>query len=376
MLLIVCLFEQEGVLSVLLLRNFQTRNDTEVFLQPPPGKRYVRSFLFSRRIDAPFARIHLLARVFFVFCLSIMQLRTIDALHPDPAGASFLWVVSLLIFLGSGMYPRAAGIYLLLTFPALLSIFTSWLFFNPIPGRVIFVHWLLYSGKLFIGVALWELLWLAIVLAVFLWQRRLLVGIVLATITTVLLTHWLPLPSWTFASLPFFRPLTIQISDRGLLVAFTKVVGYSGMVLMTAALVVSSRDVELIGALRQLRVPQPVIFFMSTVFRTLDLTLIDYETIHQAQVARAINAHPRSFVKRVRDLGSIAVPMIAMMIRRSSEIGDALWARGYQLGYASTDFYETTRWQPLDWGVVIVSLCLLFPGLGPHVNLTTLLHWN
>lgn len=359
-----------------MFSNIQTRNDTDTFLQAPPGKRYVRSFLFSRRIDAPFARIHLLARTFFVFCLSTVQLRTIDVLHPDLIGATFLWFVSFLIFLGSGMYPRAARIYLLLTLPALLSLFTTWLFFNPVPGRVILVHWLLYSGKLFVGIALWEVLWLAIVAGIFLWRRRLLFGILLATIVTLLLTHWIALPSWTLTYLPFFRPLTIQISDRGLLIALTKVVGYSGMVLVTAALVVSSRDIELIGALRQLRMPQSVIFFMSTVFRTLDLTLADYETIHQAQLARAINAYPRSFVKRIRDLGSIAVPMIAMMIRRSSEIGDALWARGYQLGRASTDFYETSRWQPLDWSVVFVSVCLLFLGVGPYVNLTSLLHWN
>lgn len=361
---------------MLSLRNVQTRNDTEVFLQPPPGKRYVRSFLFSRRIDAPFARIHLLARVCFVFCLSIVQLRTIDALHPDPVGAGLLWVVSLLLFLGSGMYPRAARIYVLLTLPTLLSLFTTWLLFNPVPGRVVLVHWLFYSGTLFISAALWQLLWLAIVVGIFLWRRRLLAGVLLATMSMLLLTHWLTLPSWTIASFPFFRPLTIQISDHSLLIALTKVLGFSGMALATAALVVSSGDVELIGTLRQLRVPQSVIFFVSTVFRTLDLTLADYETISQAQLARAINAYPRSIVKRIRDLGSIAVPMIAMMIRRSSEIGDALWARGYQLGRTSTDFYETSRWQPLDYGVFIVSLCLLFYGIGPYVNLTTLLHWN
>ena len=355
-------------------RNTRETQSVATFLLPPPGKRYVRSFLFSRRIDAPFARIHLIARAIFVLCLSGVQLRTIDTLHADPVGAMLLWVVSLLIFLGSGMHPRTARIYFLLMLPALLSLFTTWLFFNPVPGRMTLVTWPLYSGTLFLGVALWELLWLAIVVGVFLWTRKLLVGMLLASVVTILLTHWVLLPSWNFAHVPFFVPLVIRISDQGLLVALTKVVGYSGMALVTAALVVSSRDIELIGALRQLRVPPPVIFFMNTVFRALDLTLMDYETISQAQIARAINARPRSIFKRLRDLGSIAVPMVAVMIRRSSEIGDALWARGYRLGQTSIDCYETTPWRLLDWIVVLISLCLLFFSLGPRLDLTSLLH--
>src|SRR5581483_11819585 len=71
----------------------------------------------------------------------------------------------------------------------------------------------------------------------------------------------------------FLCSLTVLISDRGLLVATTKMIGYSGMVLSTIALVVTGRDAELIGALRQLRIPQPVIFFLSTVFRALELAL-------------------------------------------------------------------------------------------------------
>jgi len=163
------------------------------------------------------------------------------------------------------------------------------------------------------------------------------------------------------------------VSDRGLLVAITKVIGYSGMVLTTIALVVTGRDAELIGALRQIRTPQPIIFFLSTVFRALDLALSDYETIRQAQIARAINARPRSFIRRLRDLGSIAVPMVAMMIRRSSEIGDALISRGYRLGQSSENFYETNPWRPLDWVVLAFSLFLLYLAIGPHIDMTVVL---
>jgi energy-coupling factor transporter transmembrane protein EcfT len=287
--------------------------ESALFLQPPPGKRYVRSFLFSRRIDAPFAQIHLIARTVLVLSISVVQLRTIDTAHPDLIGAIVLWIIACLLFLMSGMNARIARLYFLLTLPALFSLFMTWMIFNPVPGR------------------------------------------------------------WTFIQITFFHPLTILVSDRSLLIAITKVIGYSGMVLSTIALVATSRDAELIGALRQLRIPHAITFFLSTVFRALDLALSDYETIRQAQIARALDARPRGFIRRMRDLGKIAVPMVAMMIRRSSEIGDALLARGYHLGHRSADFYETSPWRLIDWFILAFSLVLLSQALIFRLDMTALM---
>ncbi|MBO0794933.1 MAG: hypothetical protein J2P36_28835 [Ktedonobacteraceae bacterium] len=344
--------------------------DEKVYLQPPAGRRYVRSFLFSRRIDAPFTRVHLIARVLLVLCLSSVQLRAINADRPDLVLAAVLWVVSFLLFLGSGMQARIARLYLLLTLPVLLSLFSTWMLFNPVPGSTILIHAPVYPGYISIGLSIWGALWLAMVGGYYLWRRGLVVGILLATLIALVLGLLFPAPGWTLARIPFFHPLSLLISDRTLLVAITKVIGYSGMVLTTISLVVTSRDVELIGALRQLRIPQPLIFFLSTVFRALDLALLDYNTIRQAQLARAINARPRSFIRRLRDLASIAVPMVAMMIRRSSEIGDALVARGYSLRRSTEEFYETSPWRLLDWCVLLFSLFLLYLALGPYPNLT------
>ena len=347
-----------------------------VFLQPPPGRVYVRSFLFSRRIDAPFARIHLIARTLFILSLSTLLLRTIDTVHPDPVGATLLLVASLLVFLLSGMQANVARLYLLLTLSPLLSLFTTWVLFNPVPGHTVLLQFPLYSGQLALGFSFWELVWVVIVGTYFFVTRKLLVGILLATVIAFLITRLLPLPSWTFLHLAFFHPLQVFVSDRGILVASTKVIGYAGMVFATIALVVTSRDTELIGTLRLLHIPQSIIFFLSTVFRSLDLALSDYQTIHQAQISRAINARPRNIFRRLRDLASLAVPMIATMIRRSSEIGDALLVRGYTLGRASADFYETSPWRLVDWGVAAVSLGLLVLAFTSHDTLTHILGWS
>jgi len=348
------------------------RASEPLFLQAPVGRRYVRSFVFARRIDAPLAQVHPLARALFIFCLSAAQLRSIATAQSDLLGAVLFWLLALALFLGSGISARIARLYFLLTLPTLFSLFMTWTVLNTVPGVVLF-RLPVYAGQLTFGLSLWLGLWLLIVVGYFLWKRQVLAGVLLASLLTLVLTHFWSSPAWIFARVPFFHALTITLTDRGLWLAITKVIGYAGMVLCTISLMISGRDAELIGALRQLHFPQPVIFFLSTVFRAFNLALADYETIRQAQLVRAINARPRSFVRHLRDLAAIAVPMVAMMIRRSSEIGDALLARGFQLGQPNNDFYETMPWRGIDWAVLAVSILLLFFALGTHPTLTTLL---
>src|SRR5215469_3943527 len=99
--------------------------ETKPFLQTPPGRRYVRSFLFSRRIDAPFARIHFGVRVLLVLCLSGLQLHTINTVTPDPLGGILLLGVSIFIFAISGVSKRVAILYTAISAPAIFSLFLT-----------------------------------------------------------------------------------------------------------------------------------------------------------------------------------------------------------------------------------------------------------
>ena len=342
-------------------------------LEPPAGHRYVRSFLFSRRINAPFARVHPIARVIMIICLSAAQLRTITTEQTDLAGAILLWMLSFGIFLLSGISVRVARLYFLLTLPALCSLFLTWTIFNPLPGSIVLLRLPVYSGLVELGFSWWFLLWLLLVGGYFLWRRGLFVGILTATVLTFFLSHLFTLSGWTLVHFTYFHPLTILVSDRTLLIAGTKVIGYAGMVLGTIALVITSRDIELIGALRQLRLPNAVIFFLSTVFRALNLALVDYGTIRQAQIVRALNARPRTFIRRLFDTASIAVPMVAVMIRRSGEIGDALLARGFTLQQSQAEFFEARPWRWLDWLVLTGSLMLILFALLSHPTLSAVL---
>jgi energy-coupling factor transporter transmembrane protein EcfT len=347
--------------------------ENKPFLQTPPGRRYVRSFLFARRIDAPFARIHFGLRVLLVLCLSGLQLHTINTTSSDPLGAAVLLGISLLIFVMSGVSKRVAILYAVFSIPAVLSLFFTWILFNPISGKFTLFHFPLYPGYVNIGFAIWQVIWLLIVGTYFIFTRRILVGVLGATLVVLILTHLVPLPEWTITQVSLYRPLVVSVSDSSLVVAISKVLGYTGMMLCTIALVISSRDAELIGTLRQLKVPQTVIFFLNTVFRALELALSDFETIRLAQIARAVNARPRSLFRQLMDVATIAVPMVAIMIRRSGEMGDAIIARGYSIDQKMINFHETSRWTTLDWGILVLSLiCLSL--VFQTWNLTAFLH--
>jgi energy-coupling factor transporter transmembrane protein EcfT len=350
--------------------------ETPLHLQcflPPPGRRSVRSFLFSRRIDAPLPKVHLLARVLLVLCLSGALLRSINTAQLDPIGALLLWGGAFLILLLGGATLRTLRMYFLLTLPTLVSLFLTWIVLNPVPGSRTFLRVPVYTGIVSIGLAPWQGVLLLIAGGYFLITRKLFLGVLGGIVAAVALISWVPLPEWRLIQVPFFHALTLSVSDQGVLIAVTKVIGYSGMILASLALVTTTREVELLGVLRQLHLPAAVSFFLSTLFRSLDLALSDYDTIRQAQLARAIRARPRSFIRRLRDLANMAIPMVAMMIRRASEIGEATLARGYRLGQTSTNFYETTPLRPVDALVLVISLCLLYLAVGPHPSATTLL---
>ncbi|HEX4207142.1 MAG TPA: hypothetical protein VHZ51_23675, partial [Ktedonobacteraceae bacterium] len=154
------------------------------YLQPPPGRRYVRTFFFSRHIDAPFASVHPIARTLLVLCLSAAQLQTIATNKPDLLGAIVLWIVSLGLFFMSGLNEKIARWYFILTLPTLCSLFLTWFLFNPVPGTITYIHQQVYPGFLIVGITGWEIAWLAIVGGYFAWTRKVLMGMIIATLAT------------------------------------------------------------------------------------------------------------------------------------------------------------------------------------------------
>jgi energy-coupling factor transporter transmembrane protein EcfT len=67
------------------------------------------------------------------------------------------------------------------------------------------------------------------------------------------------------------------------------------------------------------------------------------------------------------------VPLVATMIRRSTEVSDAVIARGFRLdGVAPSEYHEAQPLRTSDWLVLAVQGLLLAAVFCPSANLT---HW-
>lgn len=338
---------------------------------PGRGQKWVRTFLFSMRLDSPLAGLHAVSKFMLVLGVSLVLMGMISTARPDFLGCVLLVAVALILLWLSGVIRWLFRSYLVVIFPMLFSLFLSWIIFNPNPGTRILFSRQTYSGEIHIGLSVAMIVFVGIIVGYYLFTRQLYWGI-LAGILAALVVSQTPLNlSWTFASIPFHQPLTLVISDRTVYVAATKSIGYGAMILMTFLLVLTTRDIEVVGALRKIpRMPYVICMFASLMLRSLNIAMIDFSTVRQAQVARGVNVQKKNIVAKIRDMAYLTVPLIANMMRRSTEISDALSARGYEMGSNPTVYREIKPFHAVDYVLIFGSVVLVIAVLVGRFNLT------
>jgi energy-coupling factor transporter transmembrane protein EcfT len=94
-------------------------------------------------------------------------------------------------------------------------------------------------------------------------------------------------------------------------------------------------------------------------FRNLNTILLDYESIRMAQIARAANVIRKGILSRMYDLAYTSIPLVATMIRRSTEMGVALYARGFEASKNMTDYKETRRLSAIDFTIMVILAAFL-----------------
>jgi energy-coupling factor transporter transmembrane protein EcfT len=340
---------------------------------PGRGQKWVRTFLFSMRIDSPLAGLHAITKFVLVLGVSLVLMGMISTARPDPLGCILLVALAFLLLWLSGVIRWLFRSYLIVIFPMLLSLFLSWIVFNPNPGSRILFSRQTYSGVLNIGVSVAMIAFVGIIVGYYVFTKQLYWGIIGAVVVALIISQTPWNLSWTFVSFPFHEPLTLIISDQTVYVAATKVLGYGAMVLMTFLLVLTTRDVEVVGALRKVpRMPYVICLFSSLMLRSLNIAMIDFSTVRQAQVARGVNVQKKNILARIRDMAYLTVPLIANMMRRSTEISDALSARGYEMGSKPTIYREVKPFHLVDYLLIVCTVVLVVGVLAGGLNITEL----
>jgi energy-coupling factor transporter transmembrane protein EcfT len=338
---------------------------------PGRGQEWVRTFLFSMRLDSPLAGLHAITKFVLVMGVSLVLMGMISTARPDLLGCILLVALAFLLLWLSGVIRWLFRSYLVVIFPMLLSLFISWILFNPNPGTRILFSRQTYSGYINIGVSVAMIAFVGIIVGYYILTKQLYWGIIGGAVVALVISLTPLNLSWTFASFPFHEPLTLIISDQTVYVAATKALGYGAMVLMTFLLVLTTRDVEVVGALRKVpRMPYAVCQFSSLMLRSLNIAMIDFSTVRQAQVARGVNVQNKNIVSRIKDMAYLTVPLIANMMRRSTEISDALSARGYQMSSNPSVYREVKPFHVVDYVLIIGTTILVLAVLLAGFNLT------
>lgn len=338
------------------------------------GKEYVRTFLFSMKIDSPLARLHVATKVIGILLLSIIVVRLMDAANPDPVGTFLLAVLSMIALLLGGVIIWLFRSYLFVLFPMLSTLFVTWLIFNPDPGTRTFLELPIYDGTITLALSLGLAVLILTPIIYFQLTRSIFWGLVIGIGLTIALNRFGLNPKLTLAEISVFHPLSLLVSDKSIVVAATKVFGYATMVFISLTLVMTTRDAEVIGAMRQARAPYSVSFFTSIMLRSLSMAVLDYGTIRQAQVARGVDLQRKSIFGKILDLARISVPLIVTMIRRSTEVGDAVMARGMtRLSSKPATFRETRPLRAIDVILILFFIALALVVLLLNFNLTQLL---
>jgi energy-coupling factor transporter transmembrane protein EcfT len=254
--------------------------------------------------------------------------------------------------------------------PVPISEFIWWLFFNGgLPGaRAAFYLW---PGFFPIGIST---IVLVCVFGVVYYRTK---SIVIAVIPAVLL-WWITVMAGTFDFSPlvtWFRlPIgaiySFTLPSWSVTVALSKALGFAVLIYTSFLFLLTTRDSEIAGAMRQLGLSFKKAFFIALIFRSLNTLLIDYENIRIAQTARAAGVNRKNVFSKIIDLAYVSIPLVATMIRRSTEMGVALYARGFEASKKVTEFKETKGISYMDVTVVaILSVFLIYEVvLGHTIN--------
>ena len=315
------------------------------------------------RTGTPIEKLHVITKFLMIAVMSVLALYMFDIPvargGPDIIGLVLLLalIFSLLIISRTAKYLVSS--YLILALPVIFGEFFWWLFLNsPQPGATMVFY--LWPGFFPIGIST------AVLVGIFslIYYRTRSIG--WSLIGSLLLWWFTVMPaalsfsSWsTWARIPIGEAYSFSKPEWALNIALGKALGYGVLIYTSFLFLLTTRDVEIAGCLRQLKLSFRKSFFIALMFRNLNTILIDYENIRMAQVARGSSVVRKNIFSKIIDLAYVSIPLVATMIRRSTEMGVALYARGFEASKGMTDFKETRKLTYVDYTIIAILAAFL-----------------
>jgi energy-coupling factor transporter transmembrane protein EcfT len=128
----------------------------------------------------------------------------------------------------------------------------------------------------------------------------------------------------------------------------------------------TNRERETLVAIRSMRIPFAVTYFLSLALRAAGMFLEDMRIIREAERARGLDESSLSLRDRAKLYAMYMIPLFTIAIRRTDEISNALFARGYTIsgkiegGGQRSDYIHTKyAFRPLDAALIAAMVALL-----------------
>ncbi|MBS4749788.1 hypothetical protein GMA11_00895 [Granulicatella sp. zg-ZJ] len=128
--------------------------------------------------------------------------------------------------------------------------------------------------------------------------------------------------------------------------------------LTTNPLMLADAIERLIRPLKKIGVPvEEIALIMSIAMRFVPTILDETKTIMNAQRSRGVDFNEGSFIKRIRAVIPILIPLFAVQLRRADELANAMEARGYQ-GGENRSKYRQLQWAARDTFLFVLLIVL------------------
>jgi energy-coupling factor transporter transmembrane protein EcfT len=131
----------------------------------------------------------------------------------------------------------------------------------------------------------------------------------------------------------------------------------------------TNRERETLVAIRSMHIPFAITYFLSLALRAAGMFLEDMRIIREAERARGLDESSLSLRDRAKLYAMYMIPLFTIAIRRTDEIANALFARGYTIsgriegGGKRSDYIHTKyRFRFLD-GAILAAMGLLLVGV-------------
>ncbi|MBL7065828.1 MAG: energy-coupling factor transporter transmembrane protein EcfT [Anaerolineae bacterium] len=127
----------------------------------------------------------------------------------------------------------------------------------------------------------------------------------------------------------------------------------------------TNRERDTLVAVRSLKIPFAVTYFLSLALRAAGMFMEDMRTIREAERARGLDESSMSLSDRAKLYVMYMIPLFTLAIRRADEISNALYARGYTIsgkveGGGERSDYVMTKYpiKSIDVALIILQVAL------------------